>query len=202
VAPIMIILGLTGSIGMGKSTTARMFAEEGVPVHDADAAVHALYEGEAAPMVENAFPGTTQNGKVDRALLAKAVVSNPEAMKKLEAIVHPLVAKARDGFLAEARAAGASVVVLDIPLLFETGGEKLVDAVVVVTAAPEIQRQRVMERPGMTAEKFEALLAMQTPDAEKRQRADYIVDSGHGIAPARDQVRAILGKLATMAPNP
>jgi dephospho-CoA kinase len=197
----MIILGLTGSIGMGKSTTAQLFAEEGVPVHDADAAVHALYESEAVPMVESAFPGTTRDGKVDRALLAKAVVGNPDALKRLEAIVHPLVAKSRDRFLADARAAGAAVAVLDIPLLFETGGEKLVDAVVVVSAAPEIQRRRVMERPGMTADKFEALLAKQMPDAEKRKRADYIVDSGQGIGPAREQVREILRKVATLAPN-
>lgn len=195
----MIILGLTGSIGMGKSTTARLFAEEDVPVHDADAAVHALYEGEAAPLVEVAFPGTTRNGKVDRALLANAVVGKTDAMKRLEAIVHPLVAQARDRFLAEARAAGAPVVVLDIPLLFETGGEKLVDAVVVVSATSDIQRQRVMERSGMTAEKFEALLAKQTPDAEKRRRADYIVDSGHGIEPARIQVREILAKVARLS---
>jgi dephospho-CoA kinase len=194
----MIILGLTGSIGMGKSTTARLFAEEGVPVHDADAAVHALYEGEAVPLVEAAFPGTTEDGKVDRVRLGQAVVGNSEAMKRLEAVVHPLVARARDRFLAEARKAAAPVVVLDIPLLFETGGDKLVDAVVVVSAAPDIQRQRVMERPGMTAEKFEALLAKQMPDAEKRRRADYIVDSGHGIEQARAQVREILAKLAKM----
>jgi len=194
----MIVLGLTGSIGMGKSTTARLFAEEGVPVHDADAAVHALYEGEAAPLVEAAFPGTTRDGRVDRALLGKVVVGNPDAMKRLEAIVHPLVAKARDRFLEEACSNGAAVAVLDIPLLFETGGEKLVDAVVVVSAAPEIQRQRVLERPGMTVEKFEALLAKQMPDAEKRRRADYIVDSGHGIEAARAQVRKILADLAKM----
>jgi dephospho-CoA kinase len=198
---VMIILGLTGSIGMGKSTTAKLFAEEGVPVQDADAVVHALYEGEAAPLVEAAFPGTTRDGKVDRGLLAKVVVGNPEAMKTLEAIVHPLVARARDRFLADARAAGAPVVVLDIPLLFETGGDKLVDAVVVVSAAPDIQRQRVLERPGMTSEKFEALLAKQTPDSEKRRRADYIVDSGHGIEQARIQVREILAKIARMAPK-
>ncbi len=197
----MIVLGLTGSIGMGKSTTARMFAEQGVPVYDADAAVHALYEGEAVAPIERAFPGTTRDGKVDRALLAQSVLGNAEAMKRLEAIVHPLVAKARERFLENARAAGAGVVVLDIPLLFETGGEKLVDAVVVVTAAPEIQRQRVMDRPGMTAEKFEALLARQMSDAEKRSRADYIVDSGRGIEPAREQVREILRKIATMAPK-
>lgn len=197
----MIILGLTGSIGMGKSTTARLFAAEDVPVHDADAAVHALYEGDAVPLVEKAFPGTTHDGKVDRTLLAQAVVGNADAMKRLEAIVHPLVAKSRDRFLDEARRGGAAVAVLDIPLLFETGGDKLVDAVVVVSAAPEIQRQRVMERPGMTAEKFEALLAKQMPDSEKRRRADYIVDSGYGIESARAQVREILSKVATMAPK-
>lgn len=197
----MIILGLTGSIGMGKSTTARLFAEEGVPVHDADAAVHALYEGEAVAPVEAAFPGTTREGRVDRALLAQAVVGKPDAMKRLEAIVHPLVAQARDRFLAEARATGAPVVVLDIPLLFETGGDALVDGVVVVSAAPEIQRQRVLERPGMSVEKFEALLAKQTPDAEKRRRADYIVDSGHGIEQARLQVRDILAKVVNMPPK-
>lgn len=197
----MIILGLTGSIGMGKSTTAELFAEEGVPVHDADAAVHALYEGEAVPLVEAVFPGTARDGKVDRARLADAVVGNAEAMKRLEAIVHPLVAKSRDRFLSEARASGAAVALLDIPLLFETGGERLVDAVVVVSAAPEIQRDRVMARPGMTAEKFEALLAKQMPDAEKRRRADYIVDSGHGIEPARARVREILAKVATMPPK-
>jgi len=194
----MIILGLTGSIGMGKSTTARLFAEEGVPVHDADAAVHALYEGEAVPLVEAAFPGTTLSGKVDRVRLGQAVVGNADALKRLEAIVHPMVAQARDAFLAGARKAGAPVVVLDIPLLFETGGDTLVDAVVVVSAAPDIQRQRVMERAGMTAEKFEALLAKQMPDAEKRRRADYLVDSGHGIESARAQVREILAKLARM----
>ncbi|MFZ5691352.1 MAG: dephospho-CoA kinase [Pseudomonadota bacterium] len=197
----MIILGLTGSIGMGKSTTAKLFAEEGVPVHDADAAVHALYEGEAVPLIEKAFPGTTVDGKVDRARLAKAVIGQPDAMKRLESIVHPLVAKSRDRFLEKAREDGAPVVVLDIPLLFETGGEELVDAVVVVSAAPQIQRQRVMERAGMTAEKFEALLAKQMPDAEKRKRADYIVDSGHGIEPARAQVREILAKVATIVPK-
>ena len=197
----MIILGLTGSIGMGKSTTARLFAEEGVLVHDADAAVHALYEGEAVPLLEAAFPGTTVNGRVDRALLAKAVVGNADAMKRLEAIVHPLVERDRDSFLAEARASGANVVVLDIPLLLEIGLEDLVDAVVVVSAPHDVQRQRVMDRPGMTEEKFIALLAKQMPDAEKRQRADYIVDSGRGIEHARQQVREILKKVATMAPK-
>ncbi|MET0866681.1 MAG: dephospho-CoA kinase [Pseudorhodoplanes sp.] len=194
----MFILGLTGSIGMGKSTTAKLFAEEGVPVHDADAAVHALYEGKAAPLIEAAFPGTTANGKVDRQKLGSVVVGDPEALKRLEAIVHPLVAQARDRFLAKARLDGAKTAVLDIPLLFEVGADKLVDAVVVVSAAPHIQRQRVMERPGMTAEKFEALLAKQVPDVEKRRRADFILDSSHGIEPARLQVREILKKVATM----
>jgi dephospho-CoA kinase len=194
----MFILGLTGSIGMGKSTTAKLFAEEGVPVHDADAAVHALYEGKAAPLIEAEFPGTTQNGKVDRQKLGAAVLGNHEALKKLETIVHPLVAEARDHFLTKARLDGAKVAVLDIPLLFEVGADKLVDAVVVVSAAPHVQRQRVMERPGMTVEKFEALLVKQMPDAEKRRRADFIVDSSHGIEPARLEVREILSKVATM----
>jgi dephospho-CoA kinase len=194
----MFILGLTGSIGMGKSTTARLFAEEGVPVHDADAAVHALYEGKAVPLIEAAFPGTTENGKVDRQKLGAVVVGNQEALKRLEAIVHPLVAQARDHFLAKAHLDGEAIAVLDIPLLFEVGADKLVDAVVVVSAAPHIQRQRVMERPGMTAEKFEALLVKQMPDAEKRRRADFMVDSSHGIEPARLQVREILKKVATM----
>lgn len=194
----MFVLGLTGSIGMGKSTTAQLFAEEGVPVHDADGSVHALYEGEAVPLVEAAFPGATAGGKVDRQKLAKMVVGNPDALKRLEAIVHPLVAKARDHFLQAAKAGGSPVAVLDIPLLYETGGEKLVDAVVVVSASPEIQRQRVLERPGMTIEKFEALLAKQMPDSEKRKRADFILDSGRGIEAARDQVREILKRVATM----
>ena len=194
----MFVLGLTGSIGMGKSTTARLFAEEGVPVHDADGAVHALYEGEAVPLVEAAFPGATVDGKVDRQKLAKMVVGHPDALKRLESIVHPLVAKTRDRFLAAAKAGGSAVAVLDIPLLYETGGEKLVDAVVVVSASPQIQRRRVLERPGMTVEKFEALLAKQMPDAEKRKRADFILDSGRGIEAARDQVQEILKRVATM----
>ena len=188
----MFILGLTGSIGMGKSTTAQLFADEGVPVHDADAAVHALYEGEAVSLIEAAFPGTTGDGKVDRQKLARAVIGNAEALRRLEQIVHPLVAKVRDHFLQAAKAQGAKVAVLDIPLLFETGGEKLVDAVVVVSADAAVQRQRVLERPNMTVEKFEALLAKQMPDAEKRRRADFIIDTGHGIDKARAQVQDIL----------
>ncbi len=197
----MIVLGLTGSIGMGKSTTAAMFAEEGVPVHDADAAVHALYEGEAAPLIEAAFPGTTQDGNVDRQKLGAEVLGNTEALKRLEAIVHPLVAGMRDRFLVKARASGAPVALLDIPLLFETGGEKLVDAVVVVTAPADVQRARVMGRPGMTEDKFQALLAKQVPDSEKRRRADYIVDTSQGLEAARAQVRDILAQVATMVPR-
>jgi dephospho-CoA kinase len=194
----MFILGLTGSIGMGKSTTARLFAEEGVPVHDADAVVHKLYEGEAVPLIEAAFPGTTQSGRVDREKLGRRVVGDVDALKRLEAIVHPLVRKAEEAFLADARARKADIVVLDIPLLFETGADARVDATVVVTAPPEVQRVRVLERPGMTPEKLDALLAKQMPDAEKRRRADFIVDSGQGIVFARAQVRQILDRIAKM----
>jgi dephospho-CoA kinase len=194
----MFVLGLTGSLGMGKSTTARFFAEAGVPVHDADAVVHRLYEGEAVAAIEAAFPGTTVAGKVDRARLAARVVDNPAALRQLEAIVHPLVSAAKERFLGEARALGAKVVVLDIPLLFETGGDQKVDAVVVVSAPTEVQRQRVLERPGMTADKLDALLARQTPDNEKRRRADFVVDTSHGFDAARAQVREILRAVATM----
>ncbi|MGO9700342.1 MAG: dephospho-CoA kinase [Xanthobacteraceae bacterium] len=192
------ILCLTGSLGMGKSRTAQFFAELGVPVHDSDAVVHVLYESEAVPVIETAFPGATEGGKVDRAKLAKIVLGNNEALTRLEAIVHPLVAAARDKFLADAQARGAPVVVLDIPLLFETGGERSCDAVVVVSAPAEIQRQRALERPGMTEEKFTALLAKQTPDAEKRRRADFIVDSSQSFDYARAQVRDILQTVTKM----
>lgn len=194
----MFILGLTGSIGMGKTTTARLFAEEGVPVHDADAVVHRLYEGEAVPLIEAAFPGTTVAGRVDRDKLAQYVVGDAAAIKRLEAIVHPLVRRAEEAFLSEARARGERVAVLDIPLLYETGGDNRVDAVVVVSAPADVQRQRVMQRPGMTVEKMEALIAKQMPDAEKRRRADFIVDSGQGIDHARAQVRQILQSIANM----
>ncbi len=196
----MYVLGLTGSLGMGKSTTAKFFAEEGVPVHDADAAVHRLYEGEAVPLIEAAFPGTTGGGKVDRDQLGKRVLGDETAIKKLEAIVHPLVRQAAERFLAEAKRAGAQVAVLDIPLLFETGGERRCDAVVVVSAPPELQRARAFERPGMSEEKFRAILANQMADAEKRARADFIVDSGQGFEHARAQVRVILKQVAKM-PN-
>jgi dephospho-CoA kinase len=194
----MFILGLTGSLGMGKSVTAGFFAEQGVPVHDADAVVHRLYEGEAAAAIEAAFPGTTAGGKVDRDKLAARVLGDGAALKRLEAIVHPLVQEAERHLLAKAEARGAKVAVLDIPLLFETGGEKRVDAVVVVSAPPEVQRARVLERPGMTVEKLEAILAKQMPDDEKRRRADFIVDTSHGFEAARAEVRAILDAVATM----
>ena len=194
----MFILGLTGSLGMGKSTTARFFAEEDVPVHDADAVVHRLYDGEAAPAIEAAFPGTTAGGKVDRDKLAARVLGDGAALKRLEAIVHPLVQEAERRLLAEAETRGEKVVVLDIPLLFETGGEKRVDAVVVVSAPPDVQRARVLERPGMTADKLDAILAKQMPDDEKRRRADFVVDTSRGFEAARADVRAILDAIATM----
>jgi dephospho-CoA kinase len=195
----MFILGLTGSIGMGKSTTAKFFAEEGVPVHDADGTVHRLYESDAVAAIEAAFPGTTADGKVDRGKLATHVVGDPAARKRLEAIVHPLVRQSEKDFLAAAQARGDKVVVLDIPLLFETGGEARVDAVVVVSASEETQRARVLERPGMTVQKFEGLAAAQVPDAEKRRRADFVVDTGQGFEVARAQVRDILATVRNMS---
>jgi dephospho-CoA kinase len=188
----MVVLGLTGSLGMGKSTTARFFAEAGVPVFDADAAVHRLYAGEAAAAIEAAFPGTTGAQGVDRTKLAQAVLADPAALTRLEAIIHPLVRREELCFIDEAATAGARVAVLDVPLLFETGRDSLVDAVVVVSAPPEIQRARVLERPGMTEEKFRALLAKQMPDEEKRRRADFVVDSSGSYDSARAQVHAIL----------
>jgi dephospho-CoA kinase len=194
----MFILGLTGSLGMGKSATAKMFADEGVPVHDADAVVHDLYESEAVPLIEAAFPGTTASGKVDRDRLAGQVLGNGVAIKRLESIVHPLVAAARDRFLAEAERNGAAVAVLDIPLLFETSGDARCDAVVVVSAPPDVQRSRSFDRPGMTEQKFAAILAKQLPDAQKRARADFVVDTSKGFDAARVQVRDILARVATM----
>jgi dephospho-CoA kinase len=194
----MFIIGLTGSIGMGKSTTAKFFAEEGVPVHDADAVVHRLYDGGAVPAIEAAFPGTTANGKVDRNKLAAHLVAHPGDFKKLEALVHPLVRAAEQAFLAEAERNGSEVVVLDIPLLYETAGEARCDAVVVVSAPAEVQRARMLERSGMTDERFEAILARQVPDAVKRERADFVVDSAKGFEHARAQVREILAAVAKM----
>ncbi|WP_354119243.1 dephospho-CoA kinase [Bradyrhizobium sp. LA6.12] len=194
----MRILGLTGSIGMGKSTTAKLFAEAGVPVYDADAAVHQLYEGEAAPAIEATFPGTTVNGKVDRPKLSARVVHDPAAIKQLEQIVHPMLGASRQKFFADAEAAKAPVVVLDIPLLFETGGEKRVDAVVVVSTSPELQRKRVLERGTMDEAKLDAIIAKQTPDAEKRKRADFVVDTSHGLEPVRAQITHILAEVVKM----
>jgi dephospho-CoA kinase len=194
----MFILGLTGSLAMGKSTTARLFAEQGVPVHDADAVVHRLYDGVAVPAIEAAFPGTTVAGKVDRTKLAARVLGDDAALKRLEAIVHPLVQEAERHLIANAEAQGEKVAVLDIPLLFETGGDTRVDAVVVVSSPVELQRSRVLERPGMTLEKLEAILAKQMPDHEKRRRADFVVDTSQDLQAARAQVRAILDAVATM----
>jgi dephospho-CoA kinase len=190
----MIILGLTGSIGMGKSTTAKLFAEAGVPVYDADATVHRLYEGEAAPAIEAAFPGTTADGKVDRNKLSARVVHDLAAMKQLEQIVHPMLGASRQKFMDDAERAGAPVVVVDVPLLFETGGEKRVDAVVVVTTGSETQRERILARDNMTNEKLDAILARQLPDAEKRKRADFVVDTSHGLDPVRIRIRDILAE--------
>jgi dephospho-CoA kinase len=190
----MIILGLTGSIGMGKSTTAKLFAEAGVPVYDADATVHRLYEGEAVPAIEAAFPGATAGGKVDRNKLSARVVHDPAAMQQLEQIVHPMLGASRQKFLREAEQSGAPVAVVDVPLLYETGGEKRVDAVVVVTTTPEIQRRRILARDNMTPEKLDAILARQLPDAEKRQRAHFVVDTSHGLDPVRARIRDILAE--------
>ncbi|PZO78637.1 MAG: dephospho-CoA kinase [Mesorhizobium amorphae] len=193
----MIVLGLTGSIGMGKSTTARMFREAGVPVHDADEAVHRLYAGEAVVLVEREFPGVAIDGRIDRDRLGARVLGNPDALKRLEAIVHPLVRADADRFLREARNGGAALAVLDIPLLFETGGRERVDQVLVVTASQDVQRARVLARPGMTAEKFEAILARQVPDSEKRKAADFIIDTGDGMEAARREVMRVIAALTS-----
>lgn len=191
----MIRAGLTGSIGMGKSTTAQMFRDEGIAVYDADATVHQLYEGEATPLIEAAFPNTTSDGKVDRAKLSEYVIGKPENMKKLEAIIHPLVHEKEQAFLKEAETRGDKLVVLDIPLLFETGGKNRVDKIIVVTAPAEVQRERVLARDGMTEEKFEAILARQVPDSEKREKADFVIDTSLGLEGARERVREIIASL-------
>lgn len=190
----MILIGLTGSIGMGKSTTAAMFREAGTPVYDADAAVHDLYDvgGAAVGPVGEAFPGVVKAGRVDREALREAVLTDPDALKRLNAIVHPLVGKDRIGFFHAAEAAGADLVVLDIPLLFETGGHANVDAIVVASAPAEMQRERVLARPGMTPERLDAILAQQVADVEKRARAHFVVDTSRGLEPARAQVAEIL----------
>jgi dephospho-CoA kinase len=190
------ILGLTGSIGMGKSTTSGFFRARGVPVHDADASVHALYRGRAVPAIEAAFPGVVVDGAVDRARLSVAVVGKPEALKALEAVIHPLVREEEQAFLTRCRQAGAGLAVLDVPLLLETGGQGRCDAVLVVTAPAEIQRARVLARPEITAQKFEAILARQMPDAQKRRQAHFLVDTGRGLLAAQRQVDSILSVLA------
>lgn len=191
----MIKLGLTGSIGMGKSATAQMFRDAGVPVHDSDAEVHRLYAGEAAPLIEAAFPGTVKNGVVDRAALGARVLGDDAAMKRLEAIIHPLVRQATVDFVQKAEQSGHALAVLDVPLLFEVGRDRDCDAVVVVSADPAVQRERVLARPGMTDEKFQAILARQIPDSEKRRRADYVIDTGQGFDAAR---RAVEGLIKTL----
>lgn len=193
----MIVLGLTGSIGMGKSTTAAMFADIGVPVNDADAVVHSLYLSEAVAPIEAAFPGATKDGAVDRSELSRQLAENPALFARLEAIVHPLVREREKVFLQRHRANGASLVVLDIPLLFETKAENRVDAIAVVSCDAQTQKARVMRRPGMTAEKFALILSRQVPDHEKRAKADYIIDTGHGLDSARQQVSAIVHRLTS-----
>lgn len=190
------VLGLTGSIGMGKSTTAQLFEKRGVPLHDADAAVHRLHRGRAAAPIEAAFPGTVIDGAVDRAKLGAAVLGKPEALRRLEAVIHPLVREEEEAFLARCRREGAELAVIDVPLLLETGGETRCDAVLVVTAPAAVQRQRVLARPGMTAEKLDAILSRQMPDAEKRRRAHFLVDTSRGLVAAERQVSSILMALA------
>lgn len=193
----MKIIGLTGSIGMGKSTTATMFREAGIPVYDADAEVHKAYDvgGAAVEPVGAAFPGVVRDGRVDREELRKRVLGNPEALKVLNGIVHPIVGRARAAVFEEAEAKGADMVILDVPLIYETGGEKNMHKVIVVSAPAEMQRQRVLAREGMTPERLDAILAQQVPDAEKRARADYVVDTGQGLEHAREQVQAIIADL-------
>jgi dephospho-CoA kinase len=191
----MLVIGLTGSIGMGKSTVAQRLRSLGIAVCDADAEVHKLYEGSAVAPIEAAFPGTTADGRVDRQKLAQALLGKPEAFKRLEAIVHPLVFEAERTFLRQQAADGAAMTVLEIPLLLENGGERRVDVVIVVSAPAEAQRARVMQRPGMTAEKLDQLLARQMPDAEKRKRADFVVDTGGSFAETDAQVDKIVESL-------
>ena len=191
----MLVIGLTGSIGMGKSTVAAHLRARGIPVYDADGEVHKLYRGEAVPLVEAAFPGATRNGEVDRAALSAILLAQPTRIGELEAIVHPLVRKAQEAFVETAQKAGSAVAVLEIPLLFETGGERRVDVTVVVSAPASIQRERVLARPGMTPEKLDRLLARQMPDEEKRRRADFVVDTGGTIADTQAQVDRLLESL-------
>lgn len=195
----MLILGLTGSAAMGKSTASKMFAARGVPVFDADRTVHALYAGAAVPVVEAAFPGTTADGGVDRDRLRDRVLGDEAAMVKLEALIHPLVKREEEAFLSAARDLGRRIVLLDIPLLFETGAEGEVDIVIVVSAPAEVQRQRMLKRPGMTPERLAAMLARQMPDTEKRRRAHFVIDTAGSLDETRGQVGSILRAVAGMA---
>jgi dephospho-CoA kinase len=197
----MMLVGLTGSIGMGKSATAALFAQAGAAVYDADAAVHALYQpgGAAVAPVAAAFPGVVRDGAIERNALGAAVLGDPAALRRLEQIVHPLVRRSQQAFLAEAAARGARVAVLDVPLLFETGGDAGVAKVVVVSAPLELQRARVLARPGMTGEKLSAILAKQMSDAEKRARADFVIDTSRGVDDARAQVGAVMAALSEAA---
>lgn len=192
----MIKLGLTGSIGMGKSTTASLFREAGIPVLDSDAIVHELYRGAAGPLIEAAFPGTTQNGIVDRTALGARVLHNDEAMKRLEAIIHPMVRQVSEDFIADAAQKGHALIVLDVPLLFEVGRDQECDAILVVSAPLSVQTERVLARPGMTQEKFQAILARQYPDSDKRRRAHFIIDTGRGVDAARRAVKDVIRTLA------
>jgi dephospho-CoA kinase len=191
----MLVVGLTGGMGMGKSAAAERFAEHGIPVFNADACVHRLYEGAAADRIEVAFPGTTSEGRVDRALLSEQIAGSPERLRQLEQIVHPLVIKAELDFLREEEAKGARLAVLEIPLLFETGAEARVDVTVAVSAPQDVQRSRVLARPGMTAEKLEHLLARQLPDAERQARADFVVDGGTSLEHMRIEIDRLVESL-------
>jgi dephospho-CoA kinase len=195
----MLIVGLTGSLGMGKSTAAAYLREHGVPVFDADAEVHRLYEHEAVAAIEAAFPGTTVDGRVDRARLSASLLAAPQRFAELEAIVHPLVRACERTFLRRAAARGAAIAVLEIPLLFETGADQFVDATIVVSATPELQRARLMKRDNLSPEKLERLLARQMPDAEKRRRADFVVDTSGDVAASRAKLDVILGQLKDRA---
>ena len=193
----MIVIGLTGSIGMGKSTTAEMFAAQGIPVISADEIVHSLYEGEAAAQIESSFPGTVIDGRVDRQRLGALLLADPSGFKQLESIVHPLVRAREQAFVEQHRNEGASLVLVDIPLLYESGAADRVDRVVVVSCSAEIQKDRVLARPGMTEEKFQAILARQMSDSEKRARADFVIDTGQGLEAARRQVGEVVKQLRT-----
>ena len=191
----MLIIGLTGSIGMGKSTAAKHFIKRGIPVFDADAEVHRLYQGAAVEAIGQAFPGTVQDGKVDRARLAEAVLGQEDALNRLEAIVHPMVQAAERAFVLEQAAAGAAMAVLEIPLLFETGADQRVDVTIVVSASPATQRERVLARPGMTLDKLEAIRAEQVPDQDKRARADFVVDTDRPIESTAAELDTIIESL-------